>query len=61
MSPWGVSPFDDVRKRGSGFYRFSGFGGDGAAHKIMKAPWMLDWRYARIVIPSEAEEFFRLR
>ena len=32
--------------------------GCGAAHKIMKAPRMFDWRFARIVIPSVAEESF---
>ena len=35
-SPWGVLPFDCVRKRFSGFYRFYGFSGEGAAQKIMK-------------------------
>ena len=36
VSPWGVLPFDCVRKRFSGFYRFYGFRGEGAAQKIMK-------------------------
>ena len=31
-------PFDCLRKRGSGFYRFRGFRGGGAAHKNMEAP-----------------------
>ena len=39
VSPWGVpSPFDYLRKRGNGFYRFRGFRGGGAAHKNRKAP-----------------------
>ena len=32
----GVPPFDYVRKRFSGFFRFYGFSGEGAAQKIMK-------------------------
>ena len=35
-SPWGVLPFDCVRKRFSGFHRFYGFSGEGAAQKIVK-------------------------
>ena len=31
VSPWGVPPFDCVRKRFGGFNRFRGFNGDGAA------------------------------
>ena len=33
VSPWGVVPFDYVRKRFRGFNRVSGFNGGGAAHK----------------------------
>ena len=33
VSPWVEVPFDYVRKRFSGFNRFSGFKGGGAAHK----------------------------
>ncbi len=33
VSPWGVLPFDYVRKRFSGFYGFKRFKGGGAAHK----------------------------
>ena len=36
VSSWGGSPFDCVRKRFSGFYRFYGFSGEGAAHKNQK-------------------------
>ena len=38
VSSWGVPPFDYVRKRFSGFNRFGGFNGGGAAHKNMEAP-----------------------
>ena len=38
VSLWGVSPSDCVRKRESGFYRFRGFGGGGAAQKKSEAP-----------------------
>ena len=38
VSPWGVLPLDCVRKRFSGFCRFYGFSGEGAAHKNMEAP-----------------------
>ena len=38
VHPWSVPPFDSVRKRGSGFCRFNGFSGEGAAHKNMEAP-----------------------
>ena len=38
VSPWGEVPFDYVRKRFSGFNRFRGFNGGGAAHKNMEAP-----------------------
>ena len=31
-------PLDCLRKRGSGFYRFGGFSGGGAAHKNKEAP-----------------------
>ena len=31
VSPWGVPPFDCVRKRFGGFNRFRGFNGGGAA------------------------------
>ena len=31
-------PFDYLRKRESGFYRFRGFRGGGAAHKNREAP-----------------------
>ena len=31
-------PLDCLRKRGSGFYRFRGFSGGGAAHKNIEAP-----------------------
>ena len=36
VSPWGVPPFDFLRKRGSGFCGFYGFSGEGAAHKKQK-------------------------
>ena len=36
VSPSGVVPFDYVRKRFSGFYRFKRFKGVGAAHKNQK-------------------------
>ena len=51
-------PFDCVRKRFSGFCRFYGFSGEGAAHKNMEAPRILDKRCPRIVIPTEVEESF---
>ena len=35
VSPWGVLPFGCVRKRFSGFYRFYGFSGEGAAHFVI--------------------------
>ena len=35
---------DGVRKRGSGFYRFRGFSGGGAAHKNMEAPRRFETR-----------------
>ena len=35
-SPWGVLPFDCVRKRFIGFYRFKRFKVGGAAHKNQK-------------------------
>ena len=38
VSPSGVLPFDYVRKRFSGFNRFGGFNGGGAAHKNMETP-----------------------
>ena len=38
VSPWGVPPFDFLRKRGSGFCGFYGFSGKGAAHKKTEAP-----------------------
>ena len=37
VSPWGVLPFEYVRKRFSGFNRFGGFNGGGAAHQIRSA------------------------
>ena len=33
-----MPPFDYVRKRFSGFNRFGGFNGGGAAHKNIEAP-----------------------
>ena len=36
VSPLGVPSFDCVRKRFSGFNRFRGFNGGGAAHKNQK-------------------------
>ena len=50
-SPWGVLPFDCVRKRFSGFY---GFSGEGAAQKIMKRRGVLIALRA-VVISSVAE------
>ena len=44
VSPWGVSPLDCVRKRFSGFYRFYGFNGGGAAHKNIEAPRRFETR-----------------
>ena len=41
-APWGVLPFDCVRKRFSGFYRFYGFSGEGAAQKNNEAPRSFD-------------------
>ena len=38
VSPWGVLPFDYMRKRFGGFNRFKGFNGGGAAHNHMEAP-----------------------
>ena len=38
VSPWGAPSFDYMRKRFSGFNRFSGFKGGGAAHKKIEAP-----------------------
>ena len=38
VRPRGVLPFDYVRKRFSGFYRFKRFKGVGAAHKNREAP-----------------------
>ena len=35
VSPRGVSSLDCVRKRGSGFYRFRGGSGGGAAHFVI--------------------------
>ena len=35
-------PLDCLRKRGSGFYRFRGFSGGGAAHKNIEAPQSMD-------------------
>ncbi|GAA6388185.1 hypothetical protein I3400192H8_02950 [Dialister sp. i34-0019-2H8] len=52
MSPWGVSPFDDLRKRRSGFYRFRGFGGDGAAHKNKKRREVYVRRCPKVVFKS---------
>ena len=54
VSPWGVSPFDCVRKRGSGFCRFYGFKGVGAAQKIMKRRGVLI-AFRVVVISSVAE------
>ena len=39
----GVSPFDCVRKRFSGFYRFKRFKGGGAAHKNQKRRGVLEY------------------
>ena len=36
VSPLGVPPFDCMRKRFSGFYRFKRFNGVGVAHKKQK-------------------------
>ena len=64
VSPWGVLPFGCVRKRFSGFYRFYGFSGEGAAQKIWKRRKFYregirdqkgDWRFSHVVIPSEVE------
>ena len=35
ISPWGVLPFDCLRKKGSGFCRFYGQGGGGAPHFVI--------------------------
>ena len=35
VSHWGGASFDYVRKRFSGFYRFYGFSGEGAAHFVI--------------------------
>ena len=35
-------PLDCLRKRGSGFYRFRGVSGGGAAHKNIEAPQSMD-------------------
>ena len=42
VSPWVEVPFDYVRKRFSGFNRFSGFKGGGTAHKKIEAPRSID-------------------
>ena len=55
--PWGVLPFDCVRNRFSGFYRFYGFRGEGAAQKIMKRRGVLIALRA-VVISSVVERSF---
>ena len=55
VSPWGVLPFDCVRKRFSGFYRFYGFSGEGAAQKIMKRRGVLT-AFRDVVISSASEK-----
>ena len=47
ISPWVEVPFDYVRKRFSGFNRFSGFKGGGTAHKKIEAPRSIDGGDAR--------------
>ena len=42
-SPLGMLPFDCVRKRFSGFCRFYGFIGEGAAHKNQKRRGVLKY------------------
>jgi len=54
VSPRGVLPLDCLQKRGSGFYRFIGFRGGGAAQKIMKRRRVLIALRA-VVISSLAE------
>ena len=44
LSPRGVLPFDCVRKRFSGFNRFRGFNGGGAAHKNQKRREVLKYK-----------------
>ena len=50
-------PFDCGRKRFSGFYRFYGFSGEGAAQKIMKRRGVLIALRA-VVISSVVERSF---
>ena len=47
VSPWVEVSFDYVRKRFSGFNRFSGFKGGGTAHKKIEAPRSIDGGDAR--------------
>ncbi|MDY4957665.1 MAG: hypothetical protein SO089_03640, partial [Dialister sp.] len=55
VSPSGVVPFDYVRKRFSGFYRFKRFKGIGAAHHNQKRREILIAIRA-VVISSVAEK-----
>ena len=47
VSSWGVLSLDYMRKRFSGFNRFSGFKGGGTAHKKIEAPRSIDGGDAR--------------
>ena len=47
VSPWGAPSFGYMRKRFSGFNRFSGFKGGGTAHKKIEAPRSIDGGDAR--------------
>ena len=41
--PWGVLPFDCLRKRFSRLNGFRGFNGGGAAHKNIEAPQSFEY------------------
>ena len=47
VRPRGAPSFDYMRKRFSGFNRFKGFKGGGAAHKKIEAPLSIDGGDAR--------------
>ena len=61
LAPSGVLPFNCVRKRFSGFCRFYGFSGEGAAQKIMKRREVLIALRAHRHLERSREIFLALR
>ena len=64
VNPWGVLPFDYVRKRFGGFNRFRGFNRDGAAHKKQKRRGVLKYalftKYGKPVNLLNLQNLFNL-